>query len=96
MCLHVFCFNVQPGVIIDYQTGESNTESNITRGNIEESSVFVPSEGVTFVLNTNTKRFHKPTCKSVQEMKAKNRKEFFGTRDELIEQGYIPCGRCNP
>ncbi len=97
LCFHVFCFNVQPGITIDYQTGESNAEETITRSNNEdESSDFIPSEGVTFILNTNTKRFHKPTCNSVQEMKAKNRKEFFGTRDELIEQGYIPCGRCNP
>lgn len=97
ICFHVFCFNVQPGVVIDYATGGSYVETTITRNNSDvESSAFVPSEGVTYILNTNTKRFHNPTCKSVQEMKAKNRKEFFGTRDELIEQGFIPCGRCNP
>jgi len=83
-------------VVIDYKTGDSHAES-ITKSNTEDDpSVFVPSDGATYILNTNTKRFHKLNCKSVQEMKAKNRKEFFGTREELIEQGYAPCGRCNP
>lgn len=29
-------------------------------------------------------------------MKEKNKKEFFGTRDEAISNGYSPCGRCRP
>ena len=51
---------------------------------------------VSYVLNTNTHRFHKPDCSSVQDMKAKNRRDFTGTRDDLLAQGYKPCGRCNP
>ena len=105
ICLNVFCFNVQPGVVIDYSTGESYAETTcddqpsaeITRSVIEaEPDTFVPSDGVTYVLNTNTYRFHLPDCQSVQDMNEKNREEFFGTREELIEDGYIPCGRCNP
>ncbi len=95
---HVFCFNVQPGVTIDYHTGESYASDSITRSidSDNDDSVYTPSDGVTFVLNTNTKRFHLVTCQSVYEMKSKNRKEFFGTREELLDQGYVPCGRCNP
>ena len=48
------------------------------------------------VINTNSGRFHLPECQSVQDMKEKNRKEFFGTREELVDAGYKPCGRCNP
>lgn len=51
---------------------------------------------VTYVLNTNTRRFHLPGCASVSEIKAKNRVDFTGTREELIGQGYVPCGRCKP
>lgn len=37
-----------------------------------------------------------PTCSSVNDMKEKNKQEFFGTRDEAIALGYSPCGRCKP
>lgn len=26
ICFHVFCYNVQPGIIIDYATGKSRPE----------------------------------------------------------------------
>ena len=57
---------------------------------------FVPDEKATYILNTNTMRFHLPDCQSVQDMKEKNRKEFFGTREEAMDAGYLPCGRCRP
>jgi len=49
-----------------------------------------------YVLNTNTKKFHYPSCASVNQMKDKNKQFFSGTRDELIANGYSPCGNCNP
>jgi len=107
ICLNVFCFNVQPGVVIDYLTGESYAElqsgeqqndeqQSETGSRIIESEVFTPSEGVTYILNTNTMRFHLVDCQSVQDMKDSNRQEYFGSREELIEDGYVPCGRCHP
>ena len=51
---------------------------------------------VAYILNTNTKKFHYPDCPSVDDMKEKNKKEFSGSRDELIARGYEPCKRCNP
>lgn len=50
----------------------------------------------TYVLNTNTKRFHKPTCSSVTDIKEKNRRDVEADRDELVAQGYAPCKRCKP
>ena len=50
---------------------------------------------VTYILNTNTKKFHYPDCPSVNDMKDKNKEIFAGNRDELISMGYSPCGRCN-
>ncbi len=49
-----------------------------------------------YVLNTNSKRFHLPECESVRDMKPSNRRDVTAARDELLEQGYIPCGRCKP
>lgn len=49
-----------------------------------------------YVLNTNTKKFHYPDCRSVKQMKKKNRKDYTGTREEVINMGYVPCKNCNP
>lgn len=49
-----------------------------------------------YVLNTNTKKFHYPDCRSVKQMKDKNRKDYYGTRTEVINQGYVPCKNCDP
>ena len=56
----------------------------------------VPAAEVTYVLNANTRRFHRLGCPSVQDMKEKNRRDFTGTREDVLAQGYKPCGRCNP
>lgn len=54
------------------------------------------TDEITYVLNINTMRFHKPSCQSVTDMKEKNRRYSYETREELIEEGYIPCGSCKP
>ena len=53
-------------------------------------------EIMTYILNTNTHKFHLPDCASVGDMKDKNKDEYTGTRDGLIALGYEPCGKCNP
>ncbi len=50
----------------------------------------------TYVLNTNTLKFHKPSCSSVKDIKEANRKEVTMSRDDIIAQGYQPCKKCNP
>lgn len=51
---------------------------------------------VSYVLNTNTHKFHYPSCSSVGDMKEKNKKFYEGTREEVIAMGYDPCKRCKP
>lgn len=51
---------------------------------------------ITYVLNTNTKKFHLPSCSSVKDIKDKNKQEVTCSRDEVIDMGYVPCKRCNP
>ena len=62
----------------------------------EEKKEEPADPGTDYILNTNTKKFHYPTCASVKKMKDKNKKEFHGTRDEVIAKGYDPCGNCHP
>ena len=50
----------------------------------------------TYIVNTNTGKFHKPSCRSVKQMKESNKSERTATRDELISEGYEPCKNCNP
>ena len=50
----------------------------------------------TYVLNTSTKKFHYPSCSSVKKIKDKNKGSFTGTREEIINRGYDPCGNCHP
>ena len=118
ICFCVFAYNVQPGIGIDYATGDNWAESSGTYQSTEasvaeetpapqpetdtavqitpESSAPQESQGITYVLNTNTKKFHYPTCSSVDDMKEKNKQIYTGSREEVINMGYVPCKRCNP
>ena len=49
-----------------------------------------------YVINTNTSKFHYPWCSSVNQINEENKESYTGSRDDLIAQGYSPCGRCNP
>ena len=49
-----------------------------------------------YVINTNTKKFHYPSCNSVEDIKPENRWDYSGTREEIIEMGYVPCKKCKP
>lgn len=94
ICFNVYCYNVQPGIIIDYTTGESHLAETTQRSRSGETTAQDIERA--YVLNTNTKRFHYPDCRSTTEMKAKNRKDATTTRKSLIEQGYRPCAQCKP
>lgn len=109
---NIFAYNVQPGVEINYATGDSRLadgtalQSNTTDGQGEaaspEASDTDGARGDTaaqardYVLNTNSMRFHDPSCPSVEEIAPDNRQDVHTTRDELLAQGYEPCGSCRP
>lgn len=88
VCFHVYAYNVQPGVTIDYATGESHLS-----GDTKKETTDTPAE---YVLNTNTQKYHLPDCSSVADTKKENKETFKGSKDELERQGYKPCGRCRP
>lgn len=94
VCFHVYVYNVQPGIEIDYATGKS-WESRQTP-EAGESSEPASGEEREYVLNTSSHKFHLPDCPAVDTMSEKNKEEYFGTREDLIAQGYESCGSCNP
>lgn len=118
ICFCVFAYNVQPGIGIDYATGDNWAESSGTyQSTAAPAAVETPApqpetdttvqtspelsapqetQQTTYVLNTNTMKFHYPTCSSVDDMKEKNKQIYTGSRDEVINMGYVPCKRCNP
>ena len=138
----VYAYNVQPGIAIDYATGESaidpaqapasapsatqappeSTEPSqapvsesaadtspeqAPAGALPQESAQEPSiepgvsqeeqpQGTAYILNTNTHKFHYPTCRSVKQMKEENKQNYTGSRDDVISMGYDPCKNCNP
>ncbi len=95
ICFNVFVYNNQPSIKIDYSTGESyllGEESNKPIILDEQE----PTEEATYILNTNTYKFHETSCSSVKKMNDANKDSFAGSREDLIAQGYEPCKNCNP
>ena len=86
VCFDVYVYNCQPGVVIDYATGDSHLEDAAPG----------TSADATYILNTSSKKFHRPDCSGAASMSEANRQTYTGSRDELIAQGYSPCGQCDP
>ena len=83
---HIFAYNNQPGISINYATGDSTlSESSGTMTDQQE-----------YVMNTSSMKFHLPSCSSVSSIKDENKATYQGPREDLIAEGYEPCGRCNP
>lgn len=107
ICFNVYCYNVQPGVTIDYSTGRSWSASG------SEATTKKPVVAVTpttekqvettkqqnvvssqYMLNTNTKKIHKTHCHHINKMNEANKKLYSGSLDDLYSQGYTTCGTC--
>lgn len=90
-------------------TAEETTEEETTERPKEEKSKENESEASenkavpnnkaqsgSYILNTNTYKFHYPDCRAVKKMKDENKESFTGSRDEVIAMGYSPCAICSP
>ncbi len=121
VCFNVFCRNVQPGVEIDYATGDSWEADGEEARSEAEKSAQAPdgatsegadasgaaaagdgtewagaAEGVSYVVNTRSRKFHDPACGQAANISDRNREDFAGTREEAVAQGFEPAGCCNP
>lgn len=54
------------------------------------------SQEVMYVLNNSSRKFHRLDCKAISKIASYNKEYSNDSRNELIDQGYNPCGRCNP
>lgn len=96
ICYNIFAYNAQPGIAIDYATGDSWLDDSVgaAEGEISTTTTTEEPTVMEYVLNTNSMKFHYPECSSVADMSAKNREDYTGTREDLLAQGYSPCGVC--
>lgn len=81
----VYCYNVQPGIVIDYMTGDSHAETDVSEQSETE-----------YILNTNTNKIHLPDCSAVKDINPDNKVTSNKTLDDLLNHGYTPCGICHP
>ena len=93
VCFNVYVYNVQPGITIDYATGESWREGELPEA---DSAASDQDTGSTYILNTSSHKFHYPDCSGVATMSDANKETYTGSREDLIAQGYAPCGQCKP
>lgn len=100
ICFCVYAYNVQPGIVINYADGTSylatDAPADTSAETKADTSADTKSESKSYILNKNTKKFHLPTCSSAKDISEQNRGEYTGNRDELIADGYDPCGKCHP
>lgn len=89
ICFHIYAYNCQPGIEIDYKDGSSHLAG-------EDDSVLQDETKQSYVINNNTKKFHTPSCPSAADTSDENKKTVKTTRSQLIDDGYTPCGRCKP
>lgn len=92
ICFNVFIYNIQPGIQINYATGDSKKDPSVQVINANAGN---PSD-YDYILNIRSGKFHYGNCCGVSEMKEHNKEYFKGTRKEALELGYEPCGTCKP
>lgn len=91
---NVFCYNVQPGVEINYADGKSKASGESKNAEVCPSADEFAVKN--YVLNTKSKKFHKPDCRGAKDISSQNKENFKGSRNELISKNYEPCGICKP
>ena len=98
----VYVYNFQPGILIDYATGKSRLDDgteipdNSTENGEKDDTGTGESGEMTYILNTSSKKFHDPDCAGAKTMKESNKQTYTGSRDDIIAEGYSPCGTCKP
>ena len=104
ICFNVFCYNVQPGIIIDYSDGSNKAAdgsapygSSAAVANKQNNTTqnATTTTDASYIGNKNTKKFHHSCCSSVKQMKDKN-KVPLNSREQALNLGYEPCGNCSP
>lgn len=91
--LNVFIYNVQPNVVIDYATGNSELAEGVEEEEDEEPPT--TDSGATFVINVKTKKYHTVThYPNISDYS--NLEYTTKTEAELLAEGYVACLTCKP
>lgn len=102
-CSAVFRTDLQGDILF---TSDGNSLSVSTQKKASSWEIFTPGDETLpentlslshgYVINTSSKVFHLPTCPNVAAMKESNKRSTQQPSDELIAEGYKPCGNCEP
>ena len=92
----VYCYNVEPGVAINYATGENEADGTKQKEAYEPTAEEAAAD---FIINKGSGVYHYPDCEALAEMRDYNKLYFNGTREELqakypAEEGYRLCKMC--
>lgn len=79
-------------------TSKTTTNATTTKSTVTEevTTKAEEKEELAYILNINSMKFHATSCRHVESIKEENKKEFTGNREDLIKDGYTPCGTCKP
>ena len=87
ICFYVYVYNVQPGVLIDYATGESRLAAPVEApGEVKQN----------YVVNTSSGKFHLESCPQNESIKQENSAVLESTHSQMLAWNYQPAGCCNP
>lgn len=89
----IYC--TSDGTEVTFSYGEYHKDVDASGTEVEEPQQ-PDTISETYILNTNSRKFHRPDCSSASQISDANREKYTGTREELIKQGYTPCGYCKP
>lgn len=108
---NVFCYNVEPGIEIDYKTGENWLSESGETQETEETVETAAGKEITYpellkvtgelsdyrlIININSHLIHSPDCKNAAKISEKNRRGYNGNIDDLLNAGYERAKDCNP
>lgn len=85
ICFNVYCYNVQPKIVINYKDG-SSYQQGVTTTKADTYG--------TYILNISSLKIHKESCSSAKKMAEKNKEIFTGDYQDKIDEGYTLCGVC--
>lgn len=91
VCFNIYAYNNQPGIIIDYKTGDSMLDHDAVPADTTQ-----PTIQAIYIINISTKKFHFATCGQGKATKEENKEYYDGSRENLIDEGYAPAGCCDP
>ncbi|MBS6833485.1 MAG: hypothetical protein KH216_11820 [Clostridiales bacterium] len=75
------------------QNPQSNESKDVIKQNQDDSE---KDKEYNYIGNSNTMKFHRPNCISIDQMSESNKVYLNGSRDDAVSRGYKPCKRCKP